>query len=143
MKNSKQIIRFIIIGTLNALITVLVVWFMMDLLHIDYIYANIAGYSASLINNFFWSKFWVFNYGKGEYFSQSLLFLIAFACAYLSQFIILLIMVEILGWNQYISQFLGLFIYGYVNFMFNKKVTFSPKGNTFIHQFLIGRRSHI
>ena len=127
MKNTKQIIRFIIIGTLNAAITALVVWFMMHILGICYIYSNITGYIAALINNFFWSKFWIFDSGKGSYFSQSLLFLFAFACAYSAQFLILLLMVEIWGWNEYISQFLGLFIYGFVNFVMNKKVTFRPK----------------
>lgn len=53
MKNSQQILRFIIIGTLNAFITALVVWLMMDVLHFNYIASNIAGYIAALLNNFF------------------------------------------------------------------------------------------
>ena len=52
------------------------------------------------------------------------LFLIAFACAYGSQFLALLIMVEALGLNEYLAQFLGLFVYGAVNFLMNKGVTF-------------------
>ena len=52
------------------------------------------------------------------------LFLIAFGCAYCSQFLALLIMVEIFDLNEYLAQFLGLFIYGAVNYMMNKKITF-------------------
>ena len=124
MKNSRQLIRFIIIGTSNAIITALVVWLMMDILNFNYLASNITGYVAALLNNFFWSKFWVFSSGKGQYLRQGLLFLVAFACAYGAQFLCLLGMVELLGWNEYISQFLGLFIYGAVNFILNKKVTF-------------------
>ena len=53
MKNSQQIFRFIIIGTLNAFITALVVWLMMDILHFNYIASNVTGYVAALLNNFF------------------------------------------------------------------------------------------
>lgn len=127
MGNSKQIIRFIIIGTLNALITAIVVWFMMDVAHINYLWSNITGYAAALLNNFFWSKFWIFSSGKGRYLQESLLFLVAFFCAYSAQFIFLILLVERLGMNEYISQFLGLFVYGAINFFMNKRMTFSRK----------------
>ena len=64
MDNSRQLIRFIIIGTSNAIITALVVWLMMDILNFNYLASNITGYVAALLNNFFWSKFWVFSSGK-------------------------------------------------------------------------------
>ena len=124
MKNSQQILRFIIIGTLNAFITALVVWLMMDVLHFNYIASNIAGYIAALLNNFFWSKYWIFSSRTGKFRREIPLFLIAFGCAYCSQFLALLIMVEIFDLNEYLAQFLGLFIYGAVNYMMNKKITF-------------------
>ena len=116
--------RFILVGTLNALITVLIVWLMMDKLGCNYIATNITAYVIAQINNFFWSKFWIFQSGKGHYLPQALFFLLAFICAYGSQFLALLIMVEIFDLNEYLAQFLGLFIYGAVNYMMNKKITF-------------------
>ena len=124
MKDLRQIVRFVIIGTSNALITAVVVWLMMDLLHFNYLWSNITGYTAALLNNFFWSKFWIFSSGKGNYLRESALFLAAFLCSFASQFICLLAMVEVLDWNEYLSQFLGLFVYGGVNFLMNKKITF-------------------
>ena len=44
--------------------------------------------------------------------------------AYSSQFLFLLMLVELLHCNEYLAQFLGLFIYGAVNFMTNRHVTF-------------------
>ncbi len=123
-KNTKQIIRFILVGTLNAAIIALVIW-LGDEIGCNYLWANVAGYIIALINNFFWSKYWVFSAGNGFYGRQAILFLLAFACAYSAQFLALLTMVEVAGWNEYISQFIGLFIYGAVNFLMNKKITFA------------------
>ena len=122
-RNSKQIFRFVVAGTLNAVIIAAVVWFLMDELGCNYLWSNVAGYSAALINNFFWSKYWVFSAGKGFYARQAILFLLAFACAYGAQVLVLLAMVEGAGWDEFISQFPSLFIYGAVNFVMNKKIT--------------------
>lgn len=124
MRQSIQIIRFVIVGFSNAVITAVVVWALMHLLGCNYLWSNMAGYVAALVNNFFWSKYWVFSAGKGFYARQAILFLLAFACAYGAQVLVLLAMVEGAGWDEFISQFPSLFIYGAVNFVMNKKITF-------------------
>lgn len=124
MRQSIQIIRFVIVGFSNAVITAVVVWALMHLLGCNYLWSNMAGYVAALVNNFFWSKYWVFSAGKGFYARQAILFLLAFACAYGAQVLVLLAMVECAGWDEFISQFPSLFIYGAVNFVMNKKITF-------------------
>lgn len=50
-------------------------------------------------------------------------FPIAFGMAYCAQFLFLIGLVEGLNCNEYLAQFLGLFVYGGVNFLMNKKVT--------------------
>ena len=92
--------RFILIGTLNALITVLIVWLMMDKLDCNYIATNITAYVIAQINNFFWSKYWKSPSRTGKFRREIPLFLIAFGCAYCSQFLALLIMVEIFDLND-------------------------------------------
>lgn len=125
MKESTRIARFAIIGTLNALITALVVWVMMDVLVTNYLISNVVAYLVAQIHNFVWSKYWIFpTTKKSSILQQVLLFSIVFGLAYGAQFIFLLILVEKVGCNEYLSQFLGLFVYGGINFMLNKKVTF-------------------
>ena len=126
MKESVRIFRFAVIGTLNALITAFVIWLMMDELSYDYIPANITAYVVAQIHNFIWSKYWIFpienkknNIGK-----QMLFFCSAFGLAYSAQFLFLVTLVECGDVNEYLAQFLGLFIYGTVNFIVNKKLTF-------------------
>lgn len=127
MKESVRIIRFIIVGTSNALIVALAVWILMDLFHVNYILSNMVGYIAALVNNFFWSKYWVFASMGNIQFREIVLFLVAFGCAYLTQFIFLVLMVECFHQDEYLSQFLGLFLYGLVNFLMNKFLTFPDR----------------
>ncbi|MGM9759480.1 MAG: GtrA family protein [Parabacteroides sp.] len=127
MKESVRVVRFMIVGTLNALIAAIVIWFFMDICQCNYRVSNVAGYIASLINNFVWSKYWVFAAPGNRFMREIPLFLLAFGCAYTMQFLSLLLMVEVLGLNAYLAQFLGLFVYGAVNFFMNKLVTFRKK----------------
>ena len=114
-------------GTLNALITALVIWVLMKGVGCNYLWSNIAGYVAALVNNFFWSKYWIFSSRSGKFEREVPLFLVAFGCAYGLQFLSLLLMVEIGDMNEYLAQFLGLFVYGAVNFTMNKRLTFTRK----------------
>jgi putative flippase GtrA len=127
MKESVRIFRFIIVGTLNAIIVAVVVWALMDMLGCNYLWSNVVGYTAALINNFFWSKYWVFSSHGGKFNREIPLFLLAFGCAYAMQFLSLLLMVEVVGMNEYLAQFLGLFVYGAVNFVMNRRITFFEK----------------
>ena len=120
MKETVRIIRFIIVGTLNAVIAALVVWVLMHICRLDYMIANISAYTAAQINNFLWCK----ETKKNSIQRQILFFLIAFAMAYSAQFVFLLVLVELLHLNEYLAQFLGLFVYGAVNFISNKMITF-------------------
>lgn len=125
MKESTRIFRFALIGTLNALITATTVGFMMGVLGVHYLASNITAYVLAQTHNFVWCKFWIFPTDKkSNTWRQVLLFLIAFGMAYLAQFLFIVLLVEWLSCNEYLAQFLGLFVYGAVNFLMNKKVTF-------------------
>lgn len=124
LKESTRIFRFVVIGSLNALITAIVVYIMMEILGYGYQLSNVIAYIAALINNFLWSKYWVFSSGEGHFRQEIPLFLFAFAIAYSAQFLFISILVEGFDMNEYLSQFLGLFVYGAVNFIMNRRVTF-------------------
>ena len=126
MKESVRIFRFAVIGTLNALITAFVIWLMMNELSYDYIPANITAYIVAQIHNFIWCKYWVFptEDKKNNLWQQVLFFAMAFGIAYSAQFIFLILLVEAGDVNEYLAQFLGLFISGTVNFITNRKLTF-------------------
>ena len=128
MKESVRIFRFIVIGTMNALIMALVVWLMMREMSFegDYMVANVTAYIIAQIHNFIWCKYWIFpvEKRKNNVWKQILFFCSAFGVAYTAQFLFLILLVEGLDVNEYLAQFLGLFIYGADNFIANKKITF-------------------
>ncbi len=122
-----RIFRFAIIGTLNALIIAFVIWLMMKKLSFDYIATNITAYLIAQTNNFIWCKYWVFRSDKETKHSlweQLVLFAIAFGIAYSAQFLFLVLLVEVGHVDKFLAQFLGMFVYGAVNFIANKKFTF-------------------
>ena len=128
MKESVRVIRFAIVGTLNALITAFVVWLLMHIEGESYITANIIAYVVAQIHNFIWCKYWIFplepGNKKNSIWHQALFFAGAFLLAYSMQFLFLLMLVELFYCNEYLAQFLGLFIYGAVNFITNRHITF-------------------
>lgn len=125
MKETTRIIRFAVIGTLNALITAATIGIMMGVLGIHYLASNVTAYVLAQTHNFIWCKYWIFPTDKkSNTWRQVLLFLIAFGMAYVAQFLFLIVLVELWDCNEYLAQFLGLFIYGMVNFLMNKRVTF-------------------
>lgn len=125
MKESTRIFRFAIIGTLNAVIVAVTVWVMMGLLDVNYMLSNVVAYTLAQVHNFVWCKYWIFpTEGGRNVWRQLLLFVVAFGMAYSAQFLFLVALVEGPGCNEYLSQFLGLFVYGGVNFYMNRCVTF-------------------
>lgn len=128
MKETVRIVRFTIVGTLNALIIASVVWTLMHLCSMGYLIANVVAYILAQTNNFLWCKYWIFpldrDTKKNSTHQQVLFFLMAFALSYISQFIFIVLLIEILHCNEYLAQFLGLFVYGTVNFLSNKLITF-------------------
>lgn len=126
MRESTRLLRFAIIGTANALITALIVCLMMEVFQVGYLISNVVGYLIAQIHNFFWSSFWIFpaTFREHSLGKRVLLFSLAVALAYSAQFIILLLLVEGLHMNEYWAQFLGLFVYGGVNFLINRNFTF-------------------
>lgn len=127
MKESTRVFRFALIGTLNALLTAGIIWFMMHYLDSEYKVANITGYLIAQFNNFFWCKYWIYvseESKKGNIFFQFIKFSTSCLLAYLVQFVFIYLLIDLLGCNPYLGQFLGLFVYGASNFLFNRFISF-------------------
>lgn len=128
MKESVRLIRFATIGTLNYLITMWVIWIVTAHFSFkgDYVVANIAAYVIAQTHNFVWSKYWIFPSDKqrNNLWRQVMLFCTAFGIAYGIQLLFVILIVEGIGLDEFLAQFIGIVIYGAVNFVANKKITF-------------------
>ena len=118
MKASVRLVRFATIGTLNYLITMLVIWIVMSYFSFKgkYIVANIMAYLIAQTHNFIWSKYWIFpsSNPQNSLWQQIMLFCTAFGIAYGIQLLFVILMIEAIG----------IIIYGAVNFMVNNRITF-------------------
>ena len=92
-----QFIRFGIVGIINTLITLIVIYFLQEILHVK------------LNSNFI---------------REAILFLICFGICYGIQFISLLILVEILYVPDSWAQLLSMIVYTLCNFIMNRCITF-------------------
>ena len=70
MKETTRIVRFMIIGTLNALITAVTIWIMMEVLKVNYLLSNVVAYLLAQTHNFLWSKYWIFPLQKNKFIVQ-------------------------------------------------------------------------
>ena len=86
MKASVRLVRFATIGTLNYLITMLVIWIVISYFSFKrkYIVANIMAYLIAQTHNFIWSKYWIFpsSNPQNSLWQQIMLFCTAFGIAY-------------------------------------------------------------
>lgn len=119
-----RVMRFIVVGFSNFLIISITVWVMMKVLDFSLVPANVTAYSIALVNNFIWNKVWVFKAKGGNLAKEIVLNLAAYGTAYLLQLAFSFSMTEWVGMNEFVAQFLGLFIFGATNFILNKKLTF-------------------
>ncbi|HIX27842.1 MAG TPA: GtrA family protein [Candidatus Barnesiella excrementigallinarum] len=119
-----QLIRFGIVGVINTLITLAVIYLLQEVLDVKYTTANLAGYVAGVINSFFWSKLWVFKKLNSNFIREAVLFLISFGVCYGIQFVSLLVLVELLHIPDLWAQLLGMVVYTLCNFIMNRCITF-------------------
>lgn len=120
-----QFLKFISVGVLNTAISLIVIYLLMGI-GVNYKISNFAGYILGLINSFIFNKLWIFK-TKKNLIKESILFIFVFAICYCLQYVALLIMVEKLMWNNYLSQFLGMGLYTVLNFILNRILTFKKR----------------
>ena len=122
-----RVMRFVVVGFSNSVIISLTVWIMMHLCKADMLPANITAYAIALVNNFVWNKLWVFRARGGNLLREIALNLIAYGTAYLLQLGCSFALADLLGMNEYVAQFIGLFVFGATNFIMNKLLTFKTQ----------------
>jgi putative flippase GtrA len=56
----KRLVRFVIVGGINTLITLGIFYFLYNLMQINYLIASIVGYGIGIISSYIWNKLWTF-----------------------------------------------------------------------------------
>lgn len=137
-KEIKRFIKYCLVGGLNTLICLGVIFLCKSVLGVNIYLSNVLGYSCGVVNSFIWNKQWVFN-SEGRLHREAVKFLIGCGLCYLIQLgIIYLLMrtslkdTEILiagftlsGYG--ISTLIGNIVYTVCNFIYNRRITFTSR----------------
>lgn len=134
-RDLRQFMRYIVVGVLNTLVTLAVIFLCKSLLDVNIWVSNALGYVAGVLNSFVWNKLWVFQSGSKAYRSEALRFMIGFLMCYALQFVVTWLLNSMLGgleidlWFTVISGYgvatlIGMVVYTLGNFVYNRAVTF-------------------
>ena len=93
----KQFIRYIIVGVMNTLVTLAVIYVCKSLLEVNMWISNALGYIAGVINSFMWNKMWVFQSSSTNYRGEALRFAIGFMLCYGLQFLATWLLNSVMG----------------------------------------------
>lgn len=136
-----QLIKYGIVGLMNTLVTIVVIFVCKAILGVNPWVSNALGYIAGVINSFLWNKKWVFKSHNG-YISEALKFLVGFLPCYLVQFATVWLLTEctplgdmtwtICGFTfggYGVATLIGMVVYTIANFLYNRHITFREKTN--------------
>ena len=141
MEIVRQAVKYGVVGVVNTLLTLVVIWIMTNVLGCSAALSNFVGYFIGLINSFFLNRSWTFR-SKGGMLGGAVKFFVAFAICYLLQFCVLLLLNHNCPSNPplysffepvltfikidslFYIQMLSMVVYTVANFFINKYYTF-------------------
>lgn len=133
-----QFFRYIVVGVINTLVTLLVIFICKSLLNINPWLSNAIGYVLGMVNSFLWNRQWVFKSHSTHVHTQALKFIVGFLVCYGLQFVTTWLLTHAMG-NMLISFYyftmssyglatlIGMVVYTVANFVFNRLVTFKSE----------------
>ncbi|MCH5219532.1 MAG: GtrA family protein [Muribaculaceae bacterium] len=131
-----QLFRYAVVGVMNTLLTLTVIFICKSFLHINPYVSNAIGYFLGLVNSFLWNRSWVFHAHGGKIHYQAVSFIIGFVVCYAIQFLVVWLLnqssfgkieIDILGFilsGYGIATLIGNVVYTLCNFVYNRLFAF-------------------
>lgn len=131
-----QFLRYAVVGAMNTLLTLVIIYICKSYLHVNPYVSNAIGYTAGLINSFLWNRAWVFGANDGKMHRQAVKFLVGFGICYTIQFFVVWalnqssfgqIEVIVLGFTfsgYGLATLGGNIVYTMSNFAYNRLIAF-------------------
>lgn len=121
-----QAMKFGIVGIINTLLTLFIIWICLRLFHWSDTVSNVLGYIFGVINSFIWNRKWTFSY-KGRLSTSFIKFIVVFLVSFIVQFGVLQLLLKYLHTDNYYCHLLAMVVYSVINFVLNKIFTFKNK----------------
>lgn len=132
-----QFIKYCLVGVLNTLVTLGVIYMCKSLLGWNLYVSNALGYICGVVNSFLCNRQWVFH-SHGNYGREALKFVCGFFVCYALQLWVVWMLTSAYGGYDFrvlgivlsgygIATLLGNVVYTLANFVYNRMVTFTAR----------------
>ena len=123
MRSFIQIIKFCLVGVMNTVIGLSIIYSTMFFLGFDNVSANISGYSAGVIFGFIINRHWTFNH-HGPMYKSFCKYALIFAVSYPINLCVVLLLNDQCLIDKYIAQAIGILPYTISFFLLSKYFVF-------------------
>lgn len=135
-KTVTQLFKYAVVGGMNTLLTLTVIFICKSFLDINPYISNAIGYFLGLVNSFLWNRTWVFKASDGKIHYQAIRFLLGFAICYAIQFFLVWLLnqssfgnieIDILGFvltGYGLATLIGNVVYTLCNYLYNRIIAF-------------------
>ncbi len=121
--------KYISVGVINTLLTLVVTFFCYKILNIDYRISYAIGFFIGFLNSLVLNNIYTFKERKNNFdFQYIIKFSIFFILAFLVSEVALIIMVEILHYNELASIVMSMAVYTLLSYLLFDKFVFQEKG---------------
>lgn len=120
-------VRYILVGLGNTLIGLLVIYVGMFALGLGNVSANAIGYTVGILFSFTLNKRWTFSHA-GDTLPSFVRFLLVVLLAYAANLATVVLAADVLGWNRYVAQGLGIVPYTVVGYLGSRLFAFRSPG---------------
>jgi putative flippase GtrA len=118
-----DLLRFLIVGVFNTVMGMALILLLYHGIGLDYRIANVTTYTIGLIITFMLHKQWVFK-SRADPITEVTPFLAVFGTAFLVNFVLVSLVVEVIGWHPDLGQLAGISGFTLTNYLGQKYLTF-------------------
>jgi len=119
-----RFIKFCIVGAVGAVIHLGLLYFLTEFVHIWYMISATLGFTAAVVNNFVWNKYWTFGDRAPEIPRQFASFFIISVVSLAVNLSVLYVLTEFFGIWYMVAQVVAILVALSNNYLGNKKFTF-------------------
>ena len=122
--NWVQLGKFCVVGVSGYAVNLAVYKALLDGANLYYILAATGSFLVAAANNYWWNRHWTFVHAKGHFGYQGMRFLIVSGLAYVTNLVLLTLLVEVGGVGKFEAQAIAIILVTPVNFVGNKLWSF-------------------
>jgi len=123
---SESALKFALVGVINTLVGLTVIFALKALLSWNNVAANAGGYAVGLVVSFCLNRSFTFSY-SGPRLAAAIRFAAVVAVAYFVNLSAVMVAISVIHINAYAGQVVGVAVYSIVFFLGSRHFAFAPK----------------